>query len=96
MSLAPCKSGNICFWFITFVFLLLIVAGGAILVIYITFPETEGSGWLAVAGIVLIGVPWLFWIMACLYRAFFSCQKLGAVVPLSTGVEIKSGDVGAS
>ncbi|KAI0507917.1 hypothetical protein KFK09_014045 [Dendrobium nobile] len=98
MAIPTVKSGNICFWFISFLFFLLILAGGAMLILYITLPEMEDSTWLAVAGIVLIAVPWLFWILACLYLTLFPWRKPCVVVPVASA-DLKlegAGDIGPS
>ncbi|KAG0499765.1 hypothetical protein HPP92_004456 [Vanilla planifolia] len=65
------KSGDACVWFITCIFFLLILSGGAFLVLYIALPESNDNAWLPVAGMVLVAIPWLFWITTCVYRLSF-------------------------
>ncbi|PKA66780.1 hypothetical protein AXF42_Ash003436 [Apostasia shenzhenica] len=62
------KAGDACVWFITCLFFLVILAGGAFLVLYVTLPESEETAWLPVAGMILVAIPWLFWLMTCMYR----------------------------
>lgn len=69
------KAGDLCIWFVTCFFFLLILSGGIFLVLYITQPATNETGWLPVAGMALIAIPWIFWILTCLYRIVIPCYK---------------------
>lgn len=67
------RSGDGRIWAVTCVFLLCIVGGGALLAVYI-MPPAEGvdAYRYAVAGMVLVAIPWLFWLLTFLYRC--SCK----------------------
>ncbi|KAH0451440.1 hypothetical protein IEQ34_018739 [Dendrobium chrysotoxum] len=69
------KAGDLCIWFITCFFFLLILSGGIFLVLYITQPETDETGWFPIVGMALIAIPWIFWILICLYRTVMPCYK---------------------
>ncbi|XP_054820462.1 uncharacterized protein LOC129319422 [Prosopis cineraria] len=45
-----------------------LLAGGACLASYLLLPESENSSSLAVAGVILVCLPWAFWIVTFLYR----------------------------
>ncbi|KAK8948439.1 hypothetical protein KSP39_PZI006091 [Platanthera zijinensis] len=65
------KTGDVRIWLITFLFFLLILTGGVLLVLYITLPETDEAAGLAIAGIVLVSIPWIFWILNCICCIIF-------------------------
>ncbi|GMG99823.1 hypothetical protein Nepgr_001663 [Nepenthes gracilis] len=55
-------------WLISCVLFICIVVGGAFLFLYLFRPEFESPSWYPTAGIILVGLPWLFWFLTCLYR----------------------------
>ncbi|XP_022744964.1 uncharacterized protein LOC111295648 [Durio zibethinus] len=59
-----------------------VVAGGAFLCLYMFRPEPESEPWYPVVGIILIGIPWIFWIGTYIYRccAHCCCQSNGGNV----------------
>uniref|UniRef100_A0A1D1XK74 Quinoprotein glucose dehydrogenase n=1 Tax=Anthurium amnicola TaxID=1678845 RepID=A0A1D1XK74_9ARAE len=63
------REGDVCVYAVSCLLFLAIVAGGAFLLLYIALPESPGRAWFPIAGMVLVGIPWLFWITTCLYRA---------------------------
>ncbi|XP_039125451.1 neuronal PAS domain-containing protein 3-like [Dioscorea cayenensis subsp. rotundata] len=63
------RAGNVCIWIIACLFFILILSGGTFLVLYITLPASPVTAWFPIAGLVLVGIPWLFWIMTCIYRS---------------------------
>ncbi|XP_020571021.1 uncharacterized protein LOC110018152 [Phalaenopsis equestris] len=69
------KTGDLCIWFITCIFLVFILSGGIFLVIYIRQPDSDEIGWILATGMVLISIPWIFWILICLYRSVIPCYK---------------------
>ncbi|XP_028766031.1 uncharacterized protein LOC114723949 [Neltuma alba] len=44
------------------------LAGGACLASYLLLPESENSSSLAIAGVALVCLPWVFWTFTFLYR----------------------------
>ncbi|KAG6492053.1 uncharacterized protein LOC121999231 [Zingiber officinale] len=62
------RSSNVCVWFISCLFFLILLVGGGFLVLYITLAETEDTSWFPVAGMILVAIPWVFWILTCFYR----------------------------
>ncbi|CAL9121936.1 unnamed protein product [Musa textilis] len=77
------RSRNLCIWFISCLFFLVLLAGGAFLVLYITLPETKDTAWFPIAGMTLVAVPWMFWFTTCIYR-FVATGKEGAARPVPT------------
>lgn len=63
------RAGSICVYLVSCLLFLAIVTGGAFFVLYITLPESEDTIWFPIAGLALVGMPWLFWTTTCLYRA---------------------------
>ncbi|XP_010912587.1 uncharacterized protein [Elaeis guineensis] len=57
------------FWFISCLLFIALLTGGAFLVLYITHPANEIPFWFPIAGMILVGTPWLFWIVMCIYRS---------------------------
>ncbi|KAJ4950124.1 hypothetical protein NE237_026956 [Protea cynaroides] len=49
-------------------FFICILAGGSCLALYIKLPETTWTIWYAIIGMVLVGIPWTFWFLICVYR----------------------------
>ncbi|KAK8628087.1 hypothetical protein V6N13_063799 [Hibiscus sabdariffa] len=54
-------------------FLVSVVTGGAFLCIYMFQPEDNSTPWYPVVGIVLVGIPWIFWITTYMYRCVAHC-----------------------
>ncbi|KAH7680781.1 hypothetical protein IHE45_05G015700 [Dioscorea alata] len=63
------RAGNLCVWIIACLFFILIFSGGTFLVLYITLPASPVTAWFPITGLILVGIPWLFWIMTCIYRS---------------------------
>lgn len=61
-------SGYAFVWLVSFTLFLCLAAGGGCLVMYMVLPESESSSWLAIAGVTLVCLPWLFWFVTCMYR----------------------------
>ncbi|KAG0453588.1 hypothetical protein HPP92_024892 [Vanilla planifolia] len=61
--------GNIMVWSVTGLLFLSLVAGGSFLVLYVFLPPSEADAWFPTAGIILVGIPWIFWIVTCSYRS---------------------------
>lgn len=83
MPVADPISGRLFIWIITFFLFLSIAIGGAFLIVYILLPPTESVSWLPIAGVVLVCLPWMFWLITCLYRVF--SRALGFRVVLGAG-----------
>ncbi|KAG4176107.1 hypothetical protein ERO13_A11G221900v2 [Gossypium hirsutum] len=67
------KQGDARIYIVSTIFFLSICTGGAFLCLYMLQPKAESASWYPVVGIVLIGIPWIFWITTYLYRCFEDC-----------------------
>lgn len=56
----------------SFLFLFCIVTGGIFLSLSITLPD-GGPSWYPVVGMIFVCIPWVFWLMAYVYRCFKPC-----------------------
>ncbi|KAI0494398.1 hypothetical protein KFK09_024532 [Dendrobium nobile] len=81
------KAEDLCIWFITCFFFLLILSGGIFLVLYITQPEDDETGWFPIVGMALIAIPWIFWILTCLYRTIMPWYKSPPTEAVAAPVE---------
>ncbi|KAJ0040411.1 hypothetical protein Pint_27403 [Pistacia integerrima] len=61
-------SGYAFIWLVSFTLFLFLAAGGGCLVMYMILPESQSSSWLAITGVTLVCLPWLFWFVTCMYR----------------------------
>ncbi|XP_078441239.1 uncharacterized protein LOC144711187 [Wolffia australiana] len=64
------KKLEICVYLIFATLFLFLIAGGVFLVLSLVLPESDDTAWYSAAGMALVAVPWLFWGVTCLYRAF--------------------------
>ncbi|KAK3198347.1 hypothetical protein Dsin_021762 [Dipteronia sinensis] len=64
------RKGDARIYLISVFFLVCVVCGGVVLGLYIFLPETFSQSWYPVAGMILVGIPWIFWLFAYLYRCF--------------------------
>ncbi|KAM5550945.1 hypothetical protein ABKV19_027344 [Rosa sericea] len=55
---------------ISALFFTCIVAGGVFLFLYMLLPGAQAKPWYPIVGLILVAVPWLFWIVTCAYRCF--------------------------
>lgn len=55
-------------WVIAIFLFSCILSGGTFLVLYMTQPETPTTSWYPIIGIVLVCLPWFFWLLTVLYR----------------------------
>ena len=55
---------------ITGTFFVCIVAGGTCLCLYIFLPGAQHTSWYPIVGFILVGIPWLFWLLTYCYRCF--------------------------
>ncbi|XP_017976754.1 PREDICTED: uncharacterized protein LOC18599679 [Theobroma cacao] len=76
------KQGDVRIYIVSTLFFACIVAGGVFLCLYMLRPDEESAPWYPVAGIILVGIPWIFWIGAYAYRccAYSCCQNGGGNV----------------
>ncbi|KAI3974384.1 hypothetical protein MKX01_031053 [Papaver californicum] len=65
------KQGDARIYLVSCVLFFCIVAGGVFLALYIHLPESESSAWYPAAGMILVGIPWIFWLLTLIY----SCLK---------------------
>ncbi|CAL9770649.1 unnamed protein product [Musa acuminata subsp. burmannicoides] len=87
------RTRNACIWFVSCFFFLILLVGGSLLVIYIVLPESQDTFWFPIAGFVLVGIPWLFWITTCIYRSVMAPKydierppvRAAAVAPAAVG-----------
>lgn len=68
MPVADPRAGRLFVWLISCFILLSLAAGGALLGMYMTQPDSTTSAWLLYAGMSLVCLPWFFWFMLCIYR----------------------------
>ena len=61
-------SGRVFIWLISFFLFITIAAGGSLLLMYVVLPADPSRVWFPVAGIALVCLPWLFWVLTCFYR----------------------------
>ncbi|OAY65497.1 uncharacterized protein LOC109723535 [Ananas comosus] len=61
-------TGDVCVWLIVGLLFLVLLAGGTFLALYISLPAHAAPAWYPLVGISLIGVPWTFWLLMCVYR----------------------------
>ncbi|XP_054791041.1 uncharacterized protein LOC129308999 [Prosopis cineraria] len=62
------SNGRAYIWITACILFTCIVAGGACLVAYVLLPEDQVESWLPVAGVVLVCLPWAFWLLTFIYR----------------------------
>ncbi|XWS64964.1 hypothetical protein CRYUN_Cryun05aG0049400 [Craigia yunnanensis] len=75
------KQGDARIYIVSTLFLACIVSGGAFLCLYMFRPEAESAPWYPVVGIILVGIPWIFWIGTYIYRCCaYCCQRNGGNV----------------
>ncbi|KAE8721402.1 hypothetical protein F3Y22_tig00016066pilonHSYRG00057 [Hibiscus syriacus] len=55
------------------IFFVSIVTGGVFLCLYMFQPEEQSMPWYSIVGIVLVGIPWIFWIATYIYRCIAHC-----------------------
>ncbi|KAL2934410.1 Stress response protein NST1 [Bienertia sinuspersici] len=56
-------------WVIAIFLFSCILSGGTFLVLYmVSQPETPTTSWYPIIGIVLVCLPWFFWVLTVLYR----------------------------
>ncbi|OVA18410.1 hypothetical protein BVC80_1833g74 [Macleaya cordata] len=61
------KAGDVRIYLISCMLFFCIVAGGAFLALYIHLPESETAAWYPAAGMILVGIPWIFWLLTLIY-----------------------------
>lgn len=81
------RKGDARIYIISLLFFACIVTGGVLLCLYIFLPQTQSASWYPVAGIILVGIPWAFWLFAYLYR----CLKPSAGDPKPNEYESSHG-----
>ncbi|KAB2595075.1 hypothetical protein D8674_030525 [Pyrus ussuriensis x Pyrus communis] len=82
------KKGDARVSVISGLFFVCIIAGGVFLFLYMLLPEEKTQPWYPFAGMVLVAIPWAFWIMTCLYRCF---RPAGAMHTGDSGRYAKAG-----
>ncbi|TYH00793.1 hypothetical protein ES288_A09G006500v1 [Gossypium darwinii] len=60
--------GRTYIWTISGILFLCVTIGGGCLLVYITSPQSQSSQSLPIVGLVLVCMPWIFWILTILYR----------------------------
>ncbi|KAL6228031.1 hypothetical protein ACLB2K_001985 [Fragaria x ananassa] len=70
------RAGASFIWFISCSLFLSIMLGGGCLITYIIIPHDPGSmSWLAITGVVLVCLPWMFWFFTFIYRVVSRMRK---------------------
>ncbi|GLT59748.1 hypothetical protein SLA2020_325490 [Shorea laevis] len=64
------RKGDARIYIITALLLVSLLTGGFLLSLYIFQPENQSAPWYPITGFILVGIPWIFWIVAYLYRCF--------------------------
>ncbi|KAI5647632.1 hypothetical protein M9H77_33637 [Catharanthus roseus] len=59
---------------ISSLFCLCVSAGGVLLVLYVFVPSSSQS-WFPIVAFILIGSPWIFWILAYIYTCIKACVR---------------------
>lgn len=77
MSNTEQRASDIRIWILSFLFLFFIVTGGAFLFMYVTNPETDNTAWYPIAGMVLVAIPWIFWLSTFVYRCCIKVEEGG-------------------
>lgn len=62
------RKGDARIYIISGFLFLSVVSGGILLGLYMFLPEKYSSNYYAVAGLILVGVPWIFWFLAYVYK----------------------------
>lgn len=57
-----------------FLFSIFLLAGGVFLILYVFVPDSSRP-WYPIAAFVLIGAPWVFWLMTYIYTCIKACCK---------------------
>ncbi|KAM7280679.1 hypothetical protein ACFE04_007813 [Oxalis oulophora] len=65
------RQGDVRVYIVWFFFFGCVITGGIFLVLYLILPPREVSIWYPVAGFILVGIPWTFWLMAYIYICCF-------------------------
>ncbi|KAF9681809.1 hypothetical protein SADUNF_Sadunf05G0041200 [Salix dunnii] len=76
-------SGRLLIWFISFFMFITVAAGGSLLLMYLVLPSDPSRAWFPVAGIALVCMPWIFWLLTCIYR--FLSRLFGFRVAIGSG-----------
>lgn len=71
------KSESICLWLTSFLLFVATATGGILLVLVILLPENNETKWFPVAGLFLVGTPWIFWALTAAYRWLSSFCSVG-------------------
>ncbi|WOG95628.1 hypothetical protein DCAR_0414954 [Daucus carota subsp. sativus] len=59
---------------ISALFCLFVIAGGVFLIIYVYVPD-QSKSWYPVVALLLIGSPWIFWLLAYTYAFMKACIR---------------------
>lgn len=68
MPVADPGSGRFFIWVVSCILFTSVAVGGSFLITYLILPPKPTHAWLAVAGVTLICLPWVFWVLMCCYR----------------------------
>lgn len=53
---------------------LCVIAGGVFLIIYVYVPD-QAKSWYPIIALLLIGSPWIFWLLAYTYACMKACIR---------------------
>ncbi|KAL2347215.1 hypothetical protein Fmac_001215 [Flemingia macrophylla] len=73
MPEADPSAERIFIWIIACILFICVLAGGGCLVAYMVLPASQVPPWTPRVGIVLVCLPWAFWLLTFLYRIFSRC-----------------------
>lgn len=93
MPVADPGSGRACIWLISCFLFTSLMTGAICLCLYIFHPDYGQDLDLAIVGVILVCLPWAFWILTCCYRvvsrAFGFRIGLGSGPPSSSAAAAK-------
>ncbi|VFQ94551.1 unnamed protein product [Cuscuta campestris] len=93
------RQGDIRVPLISFLFCILVTAGGILLCMYAFFPA-ESQPWFIHVAFLLIGSPWVFWFVMYIYTCFKRCAERRSIhnrqisrrssMPTATSLELET------
>lgn len=66
MPLPDPGKGSVYVWLVSSFLLVSVMAGGGFLILYMT--QSQSPPWFPIAGVVLVCLPWFFWLFTFVYR----------------------------
>ncbi|KAI4332400.1 hypothetical protein L6164_017310 [Bauhinia variegata] len=70
------RKGDKRIYIISGFFLVCTVCGGIFLCLYLILPDEQVQSWYPIAGMALVSIPWIFWLLLYLYQCFKPTKKV--------------------